>query len=86
MKISAVLLCSLGLFVNVCKSDNYRDRDRDRDNRDRNRGSEYDRERERDNREREREDPQSLYCRDLNPQNQLDMEHVCDSLVLNPTI
>lgn len=27
-------------------------------------------------RDREREESQSLYCKDLNPQNQLDMEHV----------
>lgn len=54
MKISTVVLCALGLFVNQCVADHYRERQRDR----------------------EREEAQSLYCKDLNPQNQLDMEHV----------
>lgn len=83
MKTITVILCALGLFVNFCKADHYRDRDfndRDRDtgdrdfhDRDRHRDREIDHERDRD---RNRNDPRSLFCKDLNSQVQLDMEQV----------
>lgn len=79
-----MILCGIGLLMDYCGADLFRDRDHDNDrefnDRDRDIGDRDFQDRHRDrayerDRDRNRE-AQSLFCKDLNPQNQLDMEHV----------